>query len=62
MLKDEQGNQLQQEQLKDQVTDLMPRREKFYERADVIITADNMRVGATVDEIVKNISGLIERE
>jgi shikimate kinase len=62
MLKDEQGNQLQQEQLKDQVADLMNRREKFYERANVIITADNMRVGATVDEIVKNISGLIERE
>ena len=61
MLKDEHGNQLSQLELKKRVLDLMIRREKFYARADVVITADNMRVGATVDEIMKNIHMMIEQ-
>jgi hypothetical protein len=40
----------------------MARREQFYARADVVITADHMRVGATVDEIMKNIHWLIKKE
>ena len=62
MLKDEPGNQLSLLELKKRVLDLMIRREKFYARADVVITADNMRVGATVDEIMKNIRGRIDKE
>ncbi len=62
MLKDEQGNQLAPEELRNRVLDLMNRREKFYARADVIITSDNMRVGATVDEIMKNIHWMIEED
>jgi shikimate kinase len=62
MLKDEHGNQLPPVELRNRILDLMNRREKFYARADVIITADNMRVGTTVDEIMKNIHFLIEKE
>jgi shikimate kinase len=62
MLKDEHGNQLSPPELKNRVLDLMTRREHFYARAEVIITADNMRIGATVDEIMKNIHFLIEKE
>jgi hypothetical protein len=28
----------------------------------VIICADNMRIGVTVDEIIKNIRGMIDKE
>jgi shikimate kinase len=62
MLKDEHGNPLALPELKNRVLDLMARREQFYARADVVITADNMRVGATVDEIMKNIHWLINKE
>jgi shikimate kinase len=62
MLKDEHGNQLSPPELKNRVLDLMTRREQFYARADVVITADNMRVGATVDAIMKNIYFMIDKE
>jgi shikimate kinase len=62
MLKDEHGNQLAPTELRNRVLDLMTRREKFYARANVIITSDNMRIGATVDEIMKNIHWMIEKE
>jgi shikimate kinase len=62
MLKDDHGNQLPLTELKNRVLDLMNRREKFYARAHVVITADNMRVGTTVDEIMKNIHFFIDKE
>ena len=62
MLKDAHGNQLSPPELKNRILDLMNRRERFYARADVVITADNMRVGATVDEIMKNIHFMIEKD
>ncbi len=62
MLKDENGNQLSSTELKNRVLDLMIRREKFYARANVVIAADNMRVGATVDEIIRNIQSMIGKE
>jgi shikimate kinase len=62
MLNDEHGNKLSPPELKNRVLDLITRREQFYARADVVISADNMRVGATVDEIVKNIHIMIDEE
>jgi len=62
MLKDEHGRQLTPPELKNRVLELMNRREKFYARADVVITADNMRVGTTVDEIMKNIHFMVDKE
>jgi shikimate kinase len=62
MLKDEHGNPLPQPKLKERVLQLLASREQFYACADVIITADNMRVGATVDEIVKQLRGIMDKE
>jgi shikimate kinase len=62
MLKDVHGNQLSLPELRNRIRDLMTRREQFYARADVVITADNMRVGATVDEIMKNIHFMIDKD
>jgi shikimate kinase len=62
MLKDEHGNKLSPPELRNRVLDLMTRRERFYARADIVIAADNMRVGATVDEIMKNIYVMIDKE
>jgi shikimate kinase len=62
MLKDPNGNQLPLPELEKRVTDLLAAREQFYMRSDVVILADNMSVGTTVDEIMKNIRDLIEQE
>jgi hypothetical protein len=62
MLKDSNGNQLSLPELEKRVTDLLAAREQFYMRSDVVIFADNMSVGTTVDEIMKNIRDLIEQE
>jgi shikimate kinase len=60
MLKDQNGNQLPPPELEKRIVELLNRREPFYSRADVIINSDNMRVGVTVDEIIKNIRGMIK--
>jgi shikimate kinase len=62
MLKDEHGNPLSQDKLKERIIQLLKHREQFYGRADLVVTADNMRVGSTVDEIVKQLRGIIDKE
>ena len=62
MLKDAHGNQLSPPEMEKRIVDLLARREPFYSHADIIITADNMRVGATVDEIMKNIRIFLDKE
>jgi shikimate kinase len=62
MLKDAEGNPLQGQKLEKRISELLFTREPFYSRADVIIHADNMRVGVTVDEIMKSIRSIIVKE
>jgi shikimate kinase len=62
MLKDAQGNQLGPVELEKRIHELLSKREPFYMRADVVIFADKMRVGATVDEIMKEIRPLMGKE
>ena len=62
MLKDEHGNKLSPPELKKRVLELIAHREQFYARADIVIIADHMRIGETVDEIVKNIHVMIHEE
>jgi shikimate kinase len=62
MLRDEHGNQLKGEALRQRVGELLAAREPFYTRADIILSADNMRIGITVDEIVKQLRGLSGKE
>ena len=54
------GNKLPPDEMQQRVQDLLRRREQFYDRADVIISADRKRVGATVDEIVRRLRGLVD--
>jgi shikimate kinase len=60
LLTDADGNKLSPEEIQQRVGDLLGKREEFYSRADVIIRADRKRVGATVDEIVRRLRGLID--
>lgn len=62
MLKDEKGNLLSGDDLEKRVMQLLTRREQFYSRADVIIPADTMRVGMTIDEIVKQLRNILGKE
>jgi shikimate kinase len=62
MLKDEEGNQLPLPELKERIIQLLSKRRQFYSCADIIIDGDNMRIGATVDEIVKQLRGMIGKE
>jgi shikimate kinase len=55
MLKDDYGNQLKGEALHRRVSELLAAREPFYMRSDMTIAADNMRIGITVDSIVKQL-------
>ncbi len=59
LLKDEAGNALQGDELKKRVDALLEVREQYYSKADIIIPADTMKVGATVDAIVKKLRGFI---
>jgi len=53
MLKDEHGNQLKGEALLRRIEALLAAREPFYTRADIVVEAEAMRIGTTVDRIVK---------
>lgn len=59
MLKDGKGERLPEDEMQRRIQELLRRREEFYSRADIIIRTDNKKVGATVDEIVKKLRGLI---
>lgn len=54
------GTKLPREEIQQRVQDLLRRREEFYGRADVVIQTDRKRVGATVDEIVRKLRGLVD--
>jgi shikimate kinase len=54
------GTKLPMEEIQHRVKDLLRRRELFYSRADVVIQTDRKRVGATVDEIVRKLRGLVD--
>ena len=58
-LKDPEGNPLHGEELKDRIDELLQVRERYYSQAHIIIPADTMKVGPTVDVIVKRLRGLI---
>lgn len=59
MLKDASGRPLEGEELRKRIDDLLRAREQYYSRADIIVPADTLKVGATVDAIIKKLRGLI---
>lgn len=59
MLQDAEGNRLPEGELKQRVQELLHRREEFYSRADIVVSAERTRVGVTVDEIVRHLRPLM---
>ena len=59
MLKGPGGKTLEGEELKERIEELLRIRERYYSQAHIIIPADEMKVGPTVDIIVKKLRGLI---
>ena len=55
LLKGSDGQNLPPELMQQRVRELLAVRAPFYEQADVVIPADRLRVGATVDTIVKHL-------
>jgi shikimate kinase len=60
VLVDANGERLSDEALRVRIEDLYARRERYYEQADIIIPTDEHKVGVTVDQIVKKLSGLVD--
>jgi shikimate kinase len=55
MLKDHEGNQLPPDAMRIRIRELLEVREVFFNRADIIVPADQRRLGSTVDEIVRRL-------
>jgi shikimate kinase len=60
VLVDVSGERLSEEALRLRILDLYQRREQYYEQADIIIPTDERRLGMTVDQIVKRLSGYLD--
>lgn len=57
LLRDADGARLPAEELERKVLGLLKSREVFYQRADIVVPSDRLRVGLTVDEIVRRLRG-----
>lgn len=60
MLRDERGKLLDGEPLMAKIRSLLERRTPYYERADIIMNTDDKKIGMTIDELTKQLRGLIE--
>jgi shikimate kinase len=59
VLVDVAGDRLSEDALRLRIQELYSRREQFYNQADIIITTDEQKVGITVDQIVRRLSGYL---
>jgi shikimate kinase len=59
MLKGADGKSLEGVELQKRIDALLEFREQYYSKADIIIPADAMNVGVTVDTIVERLRGLL---
>ncbi len=55
MLKDAAGNTLSGEELKQRIQELLQKRDAYYSQSDITVVTDNLRIGVTIDEIVKKL-------
>ena len=60
VLRTEEGEQLPEEELRTRILDLYNRREPFYAKADIVVQTDEVKVGKTVDQIVRKLSHYIQ--
>ena len=60
MLRDEEGNLMDHDQLREKINDLISKRSPYYEQADIIIQTDEKKIGNTVDDLVKRLRQYVE--
>jgi shikimate kinase len=60
MVLDADGERLSDQDLRTRILTMLTRREPLYSRADITITSDQVRVGVTVDRLVRMLSPLVE--
>ncbi len=60
MLRDDDGNLLDGEDLKKKIESLLGKRSHFYEQADIIISTDDKKIGFTIDELAKKLSTYVD--
>jgi shikimate kinase len=60
MLRNDDGQLLDGDDLMKKIEMLLNARTPFYEQADIIVTTDDKRIGHTIDELAKRISAYIE--
>ena len=60
VLKSEDGTMPQDDELRKKIRSVLDLREGYYNRADIVIETGSMRVGLTVDDIVRRITPYIE--
>ena len=60
MLRDDDGNLLDGDDLVKKIETLLGARETFYNQADVIISTDDKKIGHTIDELAKKLSPFID--
>ena len=61
MLRDENGNLLDGEDLLRKIETLLNTRTPYYEKADITVTTDNKKIGNTIDELAKKIFTHLEQ-
>jgi shikimate kinase len=60
MVLDASGERLSDDDLRKRILAILTKREPLYSRADITISSDQVRVGVTVDRLVRMVSPLVE--
>ena len=60
MLRDDQGNLLDGDDLMNKIQKLLDARSSFYEQADIVIPTDDKKIGYTIDELAKRLSSYVD--
>jgi shikimate kinase len=60
VLRTEEGEQLPEEELRTRILNLYTLREPYYAKADIMIQTDEVKVGKTVDQLVRKLSRYIQ--
>lgn len=60
MLRDDNGNLLDGDDLMKKIRGLLDARKPFYEQADIVVTTDDKKIGHTIDDLAKKLSAYID--
>lgn len=60
MLRDDNGNLLDGDDLMKKIQGLLDTRKPYYEQADIVVTTDDKKIGHTIDDLAKKLSSYID--